>query len=51
MNGPIPTINVMFNDVASISPNPRSSFSGSLMPQYQKALHLPMFSAETGKSA
>jgi len=31
MNGPIPTINVMLSDVASINPSPRSSFSGSFI--------------------
>jgi hypothetical protein len=51
MNGPIPTMNVMFNDVASINPNPRSSFSGSLMLRRQKFLQPPMFSVKTEKSA
>ena len=30
MNGPMPTMNVTFSDVASISPSPRSSFPVSL---------------------
>ena len=29
MKGPMPTMNVMFREVASMRPRPRSSFSGS----------------------